>query len=358
MAVCLSFGGVENYASSSPSDEVLAGTADGVLSLRRGDTREWYVARKSLEGCYISSLMIEPSSGFIFAGVDKGSLYVSGDSGLTWEPRDKGLTQKDVYSLGFRNDGGETTLYVGTEPAHLFESHDLGESWHELPALRSVPSVPRWTFPGGSRIAHVKYIAPDPSHSKTIYICIEVGGLLKSEDGGLSWEQLGAFDDVHRLLVLPSDSNCLYLAHGGGHPGIYRSRDGGKSWDQLTKPSMRIGYPDSLLIHPHREGLMFMAGAISGPGTWRATRTADSRIARSRDGGETWDMLHQGLPEHIRHNIEAVTMEVWNGSFALFAGTTDGDVFYSDDEGERWRKIVDGIPPISKRGHYQTLRRA
>jgi hypothetical protein len=55
------------------------------------------------------------------------------------------------------------------------------------------------------------------------------------------------------------------------------------------------------------------------------------------------------LPEHIRGNIEALSMDVWNRGAALFAGTTDGEVFYSTDEGESWEKIIQGIGP------YQSL---
>jgi photosystem II stability/assembly factor-like uncharacterized protein len=84
--------------------------------------------------------------------------------------------------------------------------------------------------------------------------------------------------------------------------------------------------------------------------------TADSKIARSRDGGKNWEHVRNGLPEHIRGNIEAMAMDICNGSFSLFAGTTDGEVFESDDEGDNWIKIATGLPPISKAHHYLIIR--
>ena len=51
-----------------------------------------------------------------------------------------------------------------------------------------------------------------------------------------------------------------------------------------------------------------------------------------------------------------MAMEVYNGSFGLYAGTTDGDAFFSDDEGDNWTKIVEGLPPISKAHHYLIIR--
>ena len=55
------------------------------------------------------------------------------------------------------------------------------------------------------------------------------------------------------------------------------------------------------------------------------------RIARSRDGGKTWQMPSGGLPDHIRANIEGMAMDVWNGGYAIFAGMHHQYVFYSAD---------------------------
>jgi hypothetical protein len=111
---------------------------------------------------------------------------------------------------------------------------------------------------------------------------------------------------------------------------------------------MKIGYPDALVVHPHKEDVMFMAGARSRPSDWRQAGTADSGIARSRDGGRTWQLLSHGLPEHVRPNVEVLLMDIWNGSFALFAATSDGQIFRSEDEGNQWSRIVNGLPPICK----------
>jgi photosystem II stability/assembly factor-like uncharacterized protein len=365
MAISLSHGGLTTYRSDSPPDEVVVGTVDGVINIRRNNSKEWYIARKSLKGCHISSLVIEHSSGLLFAGLHNGTVCASPDLGRTWEPRGKGLAYGQVYSLNFANLHGKITLYAGTEPAHLFKSEDLGESWNELSSLRAVPSLSHWTFPAPPHEAHVKNITFDPTNAEILYVCVEQGGLLRSEDQGASWQELHGFDDsddaltrdlqldVHRLVIRPSDPDKLYISGGDG---IYHSPDGGKIWVHLTSREMRIGYPDALLIHPYQEDLMFTAGAVARPSTWRQTRTADSRIARSRDAGSTWEVLHQGLPEHIRGNIEAMTLDAWNSSFSLLAGTTDGEIFLSEDEGDHWTRIAEGLPAVSKGGHYRNLR--
>ncbi len=154
--------------------------------------------------------------------------------------------------------------------------------------------------------------------------------------------------------MTPSDPEKVYIS---GLGGVCLSQNGGQDWENLTTRDFRIGYPDALLMHPGDEGLMFTAGAKDSPGRWRTTHTADSRIARSRDGGKRWQILEKGLPEYIHGNIEAMSMNVWRDGLALFAGTTDGDVFFSDDEGNGWSKIAEGIAPVSKVNHYRALQK-
>jgi photosystem II stability/assembly factor-like uncharacterized protein len=139
MAITLSHGGPTMYRSPAPSRQVLVGTIQGVVCLERdADGPGWHVASRALVDQHIHALLIEPDSNTIFAGVNHGSIFASGDGGHTWECRDNGLTEHDVYSLACTQLAGGARLYAGTEPAHLFCSDDLGRHWTELPALRSL----------------------------------------------------------------------------------------------------------------------------------------------------------------------------------------------------------------------------
>jgi photosystem II stability/assembly factor-like uncharacterized protein len=367
MKICLSHGGITTYDSQDNVEEVLIGTVDGVYSLQKTGNENWKIVRNGLSGCHVHAIMTEPSTGLVFVGVRKGSLYVTENDGKTWELTDNDLTQKDVYSLNFAHQyNGNVRLYVGTEPAHLYQSDNLGKSWQEVVSMRSVPSVSEWTFPSPPHEAHVKCIAFESDNPKIIYVCIEQGGLLKSEDGGESWNEIHGFDtalpfevpdglaanDVHRLVLRPSDAKWLCTSGG---VGVCRSLDGGATWEHLTTPYMRIGYPDALVFHPKKHDLGFMAGARFGPLAWRNTHDGDSAIARTQDGGLTWEILQSGLPDHMRGNVAAMSIHVNGETSTVFFGTTDGDVYYSTDEGNNWLHVGKKLPPISKGRHYLTL---
>jgi photosystem II stability/assembly factor-like uncharacterized protein len=353
MAIGLSHGGTTIYSSPSLSNEVLVGTREGVVTIARAGS-EWKVAHRAITDKHISAIVKEPESGLTFAGAFHGSVYVSKDDGKTWEARANGMTQNNIYSLAVRRMNSRVRVFAGTEPAHLFVSDDLGLNWAEIPSLRSVPSVPKWSFPAPPHIGHVKHINFDPEDSKTIYASVEVGGLLRSTDGGNHWEEFPSlYEDVHRLMIHPSNPKFLYGVTGRG---LYVSPDAGATWNQWTHREDEIGgYPDGFVFRPSDANLILMTAAHDAPGTWRTTHFAGARISRSKDGGRTWEILHNGLPDRLQASIEAFCLEEAGDSTAVFAATTSGDIFCSSDMGDGWEKIITGLPPISKAGHYRNL---
>src|SRR5687767_14665016 len=118
MAISLSHGGPTMYASATPADEVLVGTAKGVVTLKR-DGAGWRVAKDALVDTHISAILIDDESGTIFAsGYRDGGLQASEDGGNSWQRRDNGISESNIYSIAMRG----RRLYVGTEPAKLFVS--------------------------------------------------------------------------------------------------------------------------------------------------------------------------------------------------------------------------------------------
>jgi len=355
MAIGLSHGGTTIYSSASLSNEILVGTREGVVTITRaGSASEWKVGHRAITDKHISAIIKEPESGLVFAGAFHGAIHVSKDDGKTWEARANGMTEHNVYSLAAKRIDGRVRVFAGTEPAHLFATDDLGLNWKEIPSLRSVPSVPNWSFPAPPHIGHVKHINFDPENPTTLYASVEVGGLLRSTDGGEGWEEFPSlYEDVHRLMIHPSNPKFLYGVTGRG---LYVSPDGGASWEQWTRREDEIGgYPDGFVFRPSDPKLILMTAAHDAPGTWRTTHFAGARISRSKDGGRNWEILRNGLPDRLQASIEAFCLEEAGESTAVFAATTSGDIFCSNDLGDSWEKIISGLPPISKAGHYRNL---
>ena len=101
-------------------------------------------------------------------------------------------------------------------PAHLFVSADRGDSWTECTGLREVPTISQWCFPPPPRLGHVKDIV---IADERLYVGIEIGALLVSEDGGKSFTDLRvdpdpAESDIHRVLIHPEEA--------GPHSGLQR----------------------------------------------------------------------------------------------------------------------------------------
>jgi len=353
MAIGLSHGGTTIYSSPSLSTQILVGTCEGVATIQRTGS-DWRIAHRAVNDKHISAIMKEPESGLIFAGVFRGGVIASADEGKTWEARNNGMSQNNVYSLNAKRMNGKVRVFAGTEPAHLFVSDDLGLEWRELPNLRSVPSVSKWSFPAPPHIGHVKHINFDPENPNTIYASIEVGGLLRSNDGGESWEEFPSlYEDVHRLMIHPAEPKFLYAVAGRG---LYISPERGAVWEQWTRREDEIGgYPDGFVFRPSDPKLLLMTAAHDAPGTWRTTHFAGARISRSKDGGRTWEILQNGLPDRLQASIEAFCLEEAGADTAIYAATTAGEIICSEDLGESWKVIVKGLAPISKGGHYRPL---
>ena len=355
MAIGLSHGGTTIYSSPSPSNEILVGTREGVITIgREVSGSEWKVIHRAIPDKHISAIIKEPQSGLTFAGAFHGGVHVSSDDGKTWQERTNGMTQNNVYSLAAQRANGRVRVFAGTEPAHLFDSDDLGLNWREMPSLRAVPSVPKWNFPAPPHIGHVKHINFDPEVPTTIYASIEVGGLLRSKDDGASWEEFSSlYEDVHRLMIHPSNAKFLYAVTGRG---LYVSPDAGASWEQWTRREDEIGgYPDGFVFRPSDPKVILMTAAHDAPGTWRTTHFAGARISRSKDSGRSWEILRNGLPDRLQASIEAFCLEEAGDACRIFSATTAGDVMCSEDLGEHWQTVLSGLPPISKAGHYRNL---
>jgi photosystem II stability/assembly factor-like uncharacterized protein len=276
----------------------------------------------------------------------------SDDGGLTWKLANAGLGQFDVWVVKAERLGGRERLFAGTLPAHLFASDDGAATWRELTALREVPSAPQWSFPPPPHQGHVLDIGV---LEEKLYVGIEVGALLRSDDAGETFRELPVNPDVsevdiHRLVLHPKRPRRIIAATGWG---MIQSDEGGTTWRKGERlPG--IDYPIPLVAHPDDPDLLFVAGGEGWPPNWYQIGRSRAKIARSRDGGASWQRLLGGLPDGQRPTFGGLALEAWEGGFTVLAADTDGQIYESADGGERWSVVCEAAA-VSKGEQYRGL---
>jgi len=358
--ICVSANGKTDSSSQRAARRMLVATADGVLDFRRsGPGAPWKLEdERLLPGRHVSALVYDEPTGLLFAGLHyEGGLLVSQDEGASWEARNTGLDSGHVYSLLVQHVGSATILNLGTEPVMFYRSFDLGKSWQAYPKCTEVEGTEHWFFPRSA--PHIKHIASHPSRPETIYICVEQGDLLRSDDSGENWRSINSMErpddkfrrDQHRVIFVGDNVEELYLTTG---IGLYHSSDDGENWERLTDTSHECAYPDPFFIHPHQD-LLFMVGAGMNPNpNWGAAGTAYPKFMTSTDRGQSWQVAMNGMPDPVAGNLEVAAMHVSEeGGVELYTGSACGEFFASFDNAQSWTQIGRGLPPMSKGPHFR-----
>jgi len=195
---------------------ILIGTRDGVYHAATVHAED---AEQVLDSGDSPRVRTFPAVDGVFAATNTG-LYRSMDDGQTWENLD--VPQEEVYSVVASPDGER--LYAGTHPAHLYVSTNSGETWDELEGFQELPSRDEWHTPRHRNEAHVRSLGVHPETPDRVIAGVEVGGVHLSDDQGETWTERrdGVHDDVHHVIVLGANE---YIASCGD--GLYRTRDAG-----------------------------------------------------------------------------------------------------------------------------------
>jgi photosystem II stability/assembly factor-like uncharacterized protein len=326
-------------ADATPDDgervpRLYAATGDAIARLDEVDD-EWTVAL-SLLGSGAQCLAVDPTDpDTAYAGLREGGVRRTRDGGRTWV--DCALPQPAVFSLAV--SAADAAVYAGTEPSALYRSDDGGETWTELSGLLDLPSRPTWSFPPRPWTSHVRWIAPSPHDPDVILVGIELGGLMRSSDGGATWQdhRPGAQRDVHSLAWHPLVDGRAYEAGGGGAAW---SEDAGDTWHPADTGRDRH-YTWSVAVDP-RDPELWYVSASTGPFAAHGGHDPQARIYRRRES--EWTALASGLPEPL----PAMPYALVAADGRLFAGLADGQIWESRDRGEDWRACVLRGDPVEK----------
>jgi photosystem II stability/assembly factor-like uncharacterized protein len=296
-------------------------------------------AESLLGGVGARCLAIDPHDpDRVFVGTMDSGLYASDDGGLTWRRDEEGLSDRRVLSVAVspsHRESGTSVVYAGTEPSNLYRSPDGGRRWQRLPAMRELPSEPRWSYPPRPWTHHVRTIALHATDPGWLAVGIELGGVIRSRDGGASWidHNPQAHSDAHELRMHPLASDRLYEAAG---EGIARSEDRGDSWSTL-QDGLDRHYAWAQAIDPADPDLWYVAVSRS-PFAAHGNGDGEAHLYRSRGNG--WSAVDGwGDAPELRRMPYALTV-LPERPDTLLAGLRGGTLLFSDDAAETWSRLA------------------
>ncbi len=349
------------------TDRAWAATRKGLFELRlRGAS--WQVENLSFTADPVTMLLPPDASGHMLAGLNLGhfgaKLQASDDAGQTWRevaapsfpPQPDGAEGpawklEQVFALERAGDA----IWCGSVPGGLFVSHDRGESWQLAEALWRDPRRTEW-MGGGNPNPALHSICPHPTQPQELLIGVSCGGAWRTTDGGASWalrakgmradfmppELAGDENsqDPHLIARCRDAPDVLWCQH---HCGIFRSTDNGATWDELQAQPSSFGF--AVAAHPHEPGTAWFAPAIKDER--RIPVDAALCVTRTRDGGKTFDVLRNGLPQqHCYDLIYRHGLAVDDTGEQLIMGSTTGGLWASGDGGDSWQTVSTHLPPI------------
>jgi photosystem II stability/assembly factor-like uncharacterized protein len=276
----------------------------------------------------------------VWVGTQLGP-YRSTDAGNTWEPLDFPNDEPVVWSIEVHPADAQV-MYAGTQDMAIYRSEDSGAHWRRL-AVPNPEGLCVMGFP-----TRVIRMAIDPTQPDELYVGLEVGGLVRSLDGGHTWTDCNAgllnlanqsylkdrhgsqrasegMMDTHSLAVSSAQPGTVFLAN---RLGLFRSDDRGESWSDMDIGRFsELTYARDVKVFPHDEQTLLGAFSIA------AVSDAGS-LYRSTDLGETWARFDHGV------SIESTLMIIAASAASsdrVYCAARRGQVFGTEDGGASWQ---------------------
>ena len=241
--------------------------------------------------------------------------------------------------------GNDQIYYMGTTGGGLWKTEDAGISWK---------NISDGYFETGS----VGAVAVSESDNNIVLVGMGESpvrgvmtssgdGVYKSVDGGDTWVHLGLENTKHisQVRIHPSDPDIIYVSAQGSpygdtkERGIYRTFDGGKNWENILfiDPSsgavdLAMDYTNPRVLYAsfwdHQRLPWYVRSGGKGSGIWK-----------SNDGGDTWKKLSDGLPKSVMGKIGVAVSRANPKVVYAIIESDEGGLYKSNNGGESWKLI-------------------
>ncbi|HEY1249600.1 MAG TPA: S-layer homology domain-containing protein [Thermoanaerobaculia bacterium] len=208
------------------------------------------------------------------------------------------------------SDSNRVSAISGFMGPLVFQSSDQGQSWMQVASLG---------FTGR--------LVPHPTDGNILYTASTYGaasGVLKSPDGGTTWDAAGTglpTMTFPMLAISPSSPQTLFAFFAGSPGLVYRSEDGAVSWDQMSAQFPAPNLAD-VAVDPQSPNVIYAATTAG--------------VVKSVDAGASWQSTGLGIST-ARLLIDP------SNSQRVFAGTDGSGVYASPDGGGTWQPANVGI---------------
>lgn len=349
---------------------LLVGTMKGAFLFHSGPDREsWSVDGPHFPGEEVYAMAADQRDGRTVLWAAPGSAFFgttlrrSDDLGASWSgkeshvvkfPEASGLELRRIWQIRPGRDSAPQGMYLGVEPACVFESRDGGDTFDAVPAFLEHEHRSRWHPGAGGLCLHT--ILPDPQSEDRTLVALSTGGVYRTDDGGATWnarnrgvraeflpDKYPEFGQcVHKVVHHPDRPERLFLQN---HWGLYRSDDWGEQWVDIAN-GVPSDFGFAMAMHPRDPDTVYIVPLESDG--FRCTPDERLRVYRTRNAGESWEPLTEGLPqERAFENVLRDCLDTDAGEpGGVYLGTRSGKLFASADNGDSWTLLHGGLPPV------------
>jgi hypothetical protein len=326
----------------------------------------WQITDHAFRGDPVVNVLHDARDGSVYATLDLGhygpKLHVLRPDADAWQelatpamPEDTGATVKLLWELAAGGAQAPGRLWCGTTPGALFRSDDHGASWQLVRSLWQAPQRSEW-FGGGFDDPGIHSVVVDPRDADHVLLGISCGGVGETRDGGTNWANVArgmradylpaesAMDptcqDPHLLRLCTAAPDRQWVQH---HNGIF-VRDAPGDWREITEAGPSV-FGFAVAAHPVDPDTAWFVPAVKDD----CRIPADARVVvtRTRDGGASFEVLGDGLPQdHAYDLVFRHALDVDATGEVLAFGSTTGSLWLSEDGGDSWSTLSNHLPPV------------